>query len=149
MTEIKVHNIVVIDSNFILLPYQFKIDYLNEIYLNLEGKTRFYVFKQNLNELDAKTRKEPNARKFHRQYKSGLGYLEKKESVYPIYFIDEIKDNNETTDDFLLRWCVKFKKEFSHVFLATNDSELRKKAIKSKINVIYLRQKKLIEVERA
>ncbi|HEY0090784.1 MAG TPA: PIN domain-containing protein [Candidatus Lokiarchaeia archaeon] len=149
MKEIKVHNIVVIDSNFILLPYQFKIDYLNEIYLNLEGKTRFYVFKQNLNELEAKTRKEPRARKFHRQYKSGLSYLEKKESVYPIYFIDEIKENNETTDDFLLRWCVKFKKEFSHVFLATNDSELRKKAKKSKINVIYLRQKKLIDVERA
>lgn len=149
MKEIKVHNIVVIDSNFILLPYQFKIDYLNEIYLNLEGKTRFYVFKQNLNELEAKTRKEPHARKFHRQYKSGLSYLEKKESVYPIYFIDEIKENNETTDDFLLRWCIKFKKEFSHVFLATNDSELRKKAKKSKINIIYLRQKKLIEIDRA
>ncbi len=44
---------------------------------------------------------------------------------------------------------IKFKKEFSHVFLATNDSELRKKAKESKINIIYLRQKKLIEFERA
>ena len=32
----KEENIVVIDSNFILLPFQFKIDYLSDIKLNLE-----------------------------------------------------------------------------------------------------------------
>ena len=38
-------NVVVIDSNFILLPFQFKVDYLNEIYLKL-GKINFIIFKQ-------------------------------------------------------------------------------------------------------
>jgi len=142
-------NVVVIDSNFILLPYQFKIDYLNDIFLSLEGRTRFYIFKQVLNELRAKEHREQKARKFHRMLKSGMSYLEKYEKSYPIYFIDEIKNQAETTDEFLLRWCIKFKREYRHVYLATNDSKLRKKAIKSNINVILLRQKKYISIQRS
>lgn len=142
-------NVVVIDANFILLPYQFKIDYLNDIYLSLEGRTRFYIFKQVLNELRAKENREQKARKFHRMLKSGMSYLEKYEKSYPIYFIDDLKNQAETTDDFLLKWCIKFKKEYRHVFLATNDSKLRKKAKNSNINLIFLRQKKFISIERS
>ncbi len=142
-------NVVVIDANFILLPYQFKIDYLNDIYLSLEGRTRFYIFKQVLNELRAKEHREQKARKFHRMLKSGMSYLEKYEKSYPIYFIDDLKNQAETTDDFLLKWCIKFKKEYRHVFLATNDSKLRKKAKNSNINLIFLRQKKFISIERS
>lgn len=142
-------NVIIIDSNFILLPYQFKIDYLNDIYLSLEGKIRFYVFKQVINELKAKESREPKARKFRRMFKSGMSYLEKSEKIYPIYFIDEIKNNDETTDEFLLRRCIKFKKEYKNVFLATNDSELRKKAKNSNINLIFLRQKKFISIVRS
>jgi len=142
-------NVVVIDSNFILLPYQFKIDYLNDIFLSLEGKTRFYIFKQVFDELTSKERREPKAKKFQRHFKAGKSYLEKNEKIYPIYFIDEIKKEDETTDEFLLRWCIKFKKEYRHVYLATNDAELRKMAIKSKINVIFLRQKKYISIQRS
>lgn len=142
-------NVIIIDSNFILLPFQFKIDYLNDIYLKLEGKIRFYIFKQILDELNAKIIRETKARKFNRQLKGGMNYLEKNEKVYPIYFIDEIKNDNETTDEFLLKWCIRLKKEYRHVFLATNDSELRKKAKNSNINVIFLRQKKYISIERS
>ena len=142
-------NVIVIDSNFILLPYQFKIDYLNDIYLNLEGKTRFFIFKQSLNEIEAKIRREPKTRKLKRQYKGGMSYLDKHEKIYPLYFIDEVKNEDETTDDFLLKWCLKFKKEYKKVFLATNDSELRKKAKNSNVNVIFLRQKKYLVIERS
>ena len=142
-------NIVVIDSNFILLPYQFKIDYLNDIYLSLEGRTRFYIFKQVLNELRAKEKREPKMSKFRRSFKSGMSYLEKFEKSYPIYFIDDIKNEKETTDEFLLRWCIKFKREYRHVYLATNDSKLRRKALKLKINLIFMRQKKFISIQRS
>lgn len=142
-------NVVVLDSNFILLPYQFKIDYLNDIYLNLEGKTRFYIFKQSLDEIEAKIRREPKTRKLKRQYKGGMKYLDKNEKVYPIYFINEIKGENETTDEFLLKWCIEFKKEYRKVYLATNDSELRKKAKNSNVNIIFLRQKKYLVIERS
>lgn len=54
----------------------------------------------------------------------------------------EIKDfplkNNETVDDALLR--------VSNI-LATNDIELKKKAKKKGITVVYLRQKKYISVD--
>jgi rRNA-processing protein FCF1 len=39
-------NLIVIDANFILLPFQFKIDYLYEIDASLEGRTIFIVYKQ-------------------------------------------------------------------------------------------------------
>lgn len=142
-------NVVVLDSNFILLPYQFKIDYLNDIYLNLEGKTRFYIFKQSLDEIEAKIRREPKTRKLKRQYKGGMKYLDKNEKIYPIYFINEIKSKNETTDEFLLKWCIEFKQEYKKVYLATNDSELRKKAKNSNVNIIFLRQKKYLVIERS
>jgi rRNA-processing protein FCF1 len=148
-SDSKSTNVVVIDSNFILLPYQFKIDYLNDIYLSLEGKTRFYIFKQVFDELTAKELREPRAKKFRRHFKAGKSYLEKNEKIYPIYFIDEIKSKAETTDEFLLRWCIKFKKEYRHVYLATNDAKLRKTAKESKISVIFLRQKKFISIQRS
>ena len=146
--KLKNINIIIIDSNFILLPFQFKIDYLNEIYLSLEGKIRFYIFKQVIDELKAKESREPKARKFRRMFKSGMSYLEKNEKIFPIYFLDEVKNSSETTDEFLLKWCIKFKKEYKHVYLATNDSELRKKAKNSKVNVIFLRQMKYLSIER-
>ncbi len=145
--KLKNINIIIIDSNFILLPFQFKIDYLNEIYLSLEGKIRFYIFKQVIDELKAKERREPKARKFRRMFKSGMSYLEKNEKIFPIYFVDEVKNKYETTDEFLFKWCIRLKKEYRHVFLATNDSELRKKAKNSNINVIFLRQKKYLCIE--
>lgn len=142
-------NLVVLDSNFILVPFQFKIDYLNEIYLKMEGKTRFYIFKQCLNELEAKMKRESIFSKFRRQYKAGMKYLEINEKVYPLYFVDEVKEKDETTDDFLLRWCLEFKNDFRRVYMATNDAELRRRAKNSKINVIFVRKGKYLFIERS
>ena len=121
-------NVVVIDSNFILLPFQFKIDYLSEIYLKLEGKTNFIIFKQILNELEAKKNREPQAIKFQMEFKSGLLYLESNKDKYNILFDGNVKQNYETTDGFLIKQCISLKKKKTHVFLATNDSNLRKEA---------------------
>ena len=142
-------NLIVIDSNFILLPFQFKVDYLNEIRIKLEGKLKFIIFRQILNELDAKKKREPKATKFQRQLKSGLSYLESNKENFSIEFIDKFKDKNETTDDFLLRKLIALKEESRNIFLATNDSELRKRARELGLSTIYLRQKKYISIERA
>lgn len=142
------HNLIVLDSNFILLPFQFKVDYLNEIRLNLEGEVEFIIFKQILNELEAKQVREPNATKFQREFKSGLSYLEKNRNKYDITFLDETKKAIETTDDFLLRKAIELKIENQLIFLATNDSILRKKAGEFGLNSIFLRQKKYLSFER-
>jgi len=141
-------NLIVIDSNFILLPFQFKIDYLNEIRNNLEGNLKFVIFQQILYELEAKKKREPKSTKFIRLLNSGLLYLEKNKGKYEIDLVDDIKQENETTDDYLLRKTTKLREEFQTVFLATNDSELRRKARLSSINTIFLRQKKYLSIER-
>ena len=140
-------NVVVIDSNFILLPFQFKIDYLSEIYLKLEGKTNFIIFKQILNELEAKKNREPQAIKFQMEFKSGLLYLESNKDKYNILFDGNVKQNYETTDGFLIKQCISLKKKKTHVFLATNDSNLRKEAKRFGISTIFLRQKKYLSFD--
>ena len=142
------NNVVIIDSNFILLPFQFKIDYFLEIRQIIEGKLTFIIFQQIFNELESKKRRAPKATKFRRFLESGLLYLEKNNDKYPIEIIEEVKDNNETTDDFLLRKAYEIKIKGNSVYLATNDSELRKKAHSQLINTIFLRQKKYLSIER-
>ena len=140
-------NVVVIDSNFILLPFQFKVDYLNEIYLKLEGKTYFIIFKQILNELEAKKNRESQAIKFQMEFKSGLLYLESNKDKFNILFDGNVKQNYETTDEFLIKQCNSLKKRSKHVFLATNDSNLRKEAKRFGISTIFLRQKKYLSFD--
>ncbi|MFW9882244.1 MAG: PIN domain-containing protein [Candidatus Thorarchaeota archaeon] len=141
-------NLIIIDSNFVLLPLQFKIDYLTEIRLKLEGKLRFIIFKQILDELEAKRRRELKGTKFNRLLDSGLLYLEKNKAIFEVIFLEETKDDSELTDTFLLKKSLELKGEGYNIFLATNDSELRKKAKLSNINTIFLRQKKYLSIER-
>jgi len=142
------NNVVIIDSNFILLPFQFKIDYFLEIRQILEGKLKFIIFQQILNELESKKRREPKGTKFRRFLESGLLYLERSNDKYPIEIMEEVKNDSETTDDFLLKKANELKIKGNNVYLATNDSELRKKANSQHINTIFLRQKKYLSVER-
>jgi rRNA-processing protein FCF1 len=142
-------SIVVIDSNFVLLPFQFKIDYLNEIRLKIEGELRFIIYQQILNELESKRRREPKLTKYIRLLNAGLLYIEKNYEKYNVDIFEEVKKDNERTDDFLLRMLKELKKENKTDYLATNDSDLRKKAKKIGISTIFLKQKKYLSFDRA
>jgi rRNA-processing protein FCF1 len=141
-------NFIIIDSNFILLPFQFKIDYLNEIRMKLEGNLKFIIYKQILDELEAKRKRESKSTKFIRLLDSGLSYLENKKREYEISFLEDIKNKSETTDEFLLKKSLELKVQGYSTFLATNDSELRKKARIAYVNTIFLRQRKFLSIER-
>ena len=142
-------NVIILDANFILLPFQFKIDYLKEIRNNVEGKLKFIVYKQVLDELKAKEKRESRATKFKKLLSSGLLYLKNNEKIHVIDYVNDIKGENENTDDFLLRKVIDLKGTYKSVFLATNDSELRNRSKKLSISVIFLRQKKYLSFERA
>jgi len=144
-----ISNLIILDSNFILLPFQFKIDYFNEIRLNVEGKLRFIIFQQILDELDSKRRREPKRTNFIRLLENGLLYLNKNKGKYDIEIREDVKKDIETTDEFLLRMSNNLQKEGQNLYLATNDSELRRKAKKLKIGTVFLRQKKFLSIERA
>jgi rRNA-processing protein FCF1 len=140
-------NLIVIDANFILLPFQFKIDYLTEITASLEGLTRFVVYQQILDELEAKKIREPNSTKFHMNLKSGLLYLETNSPKFNILYKKRTKSKEETTDSFLLKICQELKEKNKKVYLASNDADLRRKARKIGINTIFLRQKKYLSFD--
>lgn len=145
MTEF--NNLVIIDANFILVPIQFKVDYLDEINFRLEGNTEFLVYKQVIDELEAKAqrfeRRQKSAR-FEAQLKAGKVYLEQNKEKYHIRCSDEIKNREETTDEFLLRKIITLKETYPHMYLATNDKYLKKRA-KQHASLILIRQgKKLI-----
>ena len=142
-------NLIIIDSNFILLPFQFKIDYFDEIRLNIEGKLRFIIFQQILDELEAKRRRESKHTKFIRLLENGLLYLNKNKEKYNIEIMEDVKKEIETTDDFLIKAALKFQNIGQNVYIATNDSELRRKAKTLNINTIFLRQKRYLSIERA
>ncbi len=140
-------SIIVIDSNFILLPFQFKIDYFDEIRFNIEGEIRFIIYQQIFDELEAKRKKQQKTAKFIKFLESGLIYLEKNKERYNIDILEDIKNENETTDDFLIRMLKDLKKENQNIYIATNDSDLRRKAKIIKINSIFMRQKKYISID--
>jgi len=142
-------NIIIIDANFILLPIQFNIHYLEEIKYQLEGNTKFLIFEQILDELKAKKHRKKMAKKnakFEMQYKAGLQYLQKNQTDFNLEFIALRKKPDESSDDFLLRKALEIKKEEKSVFLASNDANLRKRAKKQGISVIFLRQKNRIAI---
>jgi rRNA-processing protein FCF1 len=146
--NLKKELVIVLDANFIFLPAQFKIDYLNEIEENMGTSSKFIVYQQILDELEAKKQRIKDSRKFEMNLDLGLRYLEQNLSRYQIEFKNEVKRDKETTDEFLLRKCVELKKSQKNVYLATNDGELRKKAKKEGINVIFLRQESYLSIER-
>ncbi len=142
-------NLIIIDSNFILLPFQFKIDYFNEIRQNIEGKLKFIIFQQILDELESKRRREQGHTKFIRLLDNGLMYIDKNKEIYNIELLEDVKKAIENTDEFLLRKSEELQIADQTVYLATNDSELRRKAKRLNIGTIFLRQKKYLSVERA
>ena len=140
-------NLIVLDSNFILLPFQFKIDYLKEIRENIAGKVTFIVYQQIIDELRAKEKRFPDKTRFKKNLEAGIIYLNHNKILYDFIFDDARKEESETSDHFLIRKCVSLKSEESRVYLATNDKELRRKANDKKIFSIFMRQKKFIDVE--
>ena len=140
-------NIIIIDSNFILLPFQFKIDYFDEIKYKIEGEIRFIIYQQIFNELEAKRKREQKTTNFNRFLESGLSYLEKNKEKYNVEILEDTKTDSETTDEFLLRMLKNLKMENQNIYIATNDSDLRRKAKLININSIFLRQKKYLSID--
>ena len=142
-------NLIIVDANFILLPFQFKIDYLHEIERKLQGKVKFIIFQQTIDELKAKAEREKKSTQFSLLLNSSLSYLERYKNDYNIVFDPLIKSQNETSDEFILRKTIELRKRGKLVYLATCDRELKKNAKNQKINLIFIRQKKMISIERA
>lgn len=126
-------NEVVIDTNFFMAVFQFKIDILDElkkVVPSYKLTTPIFV----ISELEGlKTNKNQNIRK---QATMALKIAKSGD----VEIMDVSTLNGESVDDALLR-ISKSK------ILATNDIQLKKRAKEASIQVAYIRQKRYVAID--
>jgi len=115
--------IILLDTNFITLPEQFHIDVFTEI-KKLIPSSEMKTIRQVVDELKSLDTKDA---------KVGLQLLETKNI--------EIIEKKGNADDLLIETALE-----KNAMIATNDKELKKRALKKDIKVMFMRSKKKIEI---
>jgi len=124
---------VLLDTNFLLIPGQFKVDIFEEIRKALSFKVVFYVLDQSLAELDSITSEMIKKRKEKDKIAALIGkqLVQKKK-------VTILKTSTGKVDDLL----VKYGKE--GFVIATQDRILLKRLKKAQVTTLILRQKKYV-----
>jgi len=117
---------VIIDTNFLLIPYKFKVDIFTEID-NLVQNAEFFIIDSTLSELSSITSGEDKL-----AAKLALQLLEK----HRIQQIKSIAD----VDTSILHYSD------SNTYVCTMDNELKKRLIAKNVPIISLRQKNHLEI---
>lgn len=122
---------IIFDTNFLFVTFEFKLDIISEIQRVIGSNFNFYIYEGTLNELVAiENRKTKN--------KHFLPLISKMLSVYNFKII---KSDLKYVDDQIL------KNISDRVIIATNDKELRLKIWEIPGRVLYMRQKKYLEIK--
>ena len=124
---------VILDSNFLFIPFQFKIDIFEELG-SLIGKLEPVVLSTTMEELERLSKKGSD--KTRRSALSALKLTER------CIVVNVERGPTETYDDVILRKAKEW-----NCAAATNDRELRRRLREELIPVIYLRQKQRLELE--
>lgn len=124
---------VILDSNFLFVPFQFKIDIFSELE-RLLGKVEPIVLSTTIAELEDLARK--GSSKMAKQALAALELARKCSEWYVETFL------KESCDDIILRFA-----ELEGCIVATNDAVLRRRLRKAKIPVVYVRQRSHLEID--
>jgi rRNA-processing protein FCF1 len=125
---------VLLDTNFLFIPFRFGVDIFEEIRQNLGENVKCLVTRPVLEELDLLRRGAKPG--FLKEIDFARKIAEKCD-----LFEDSLRDG-ETVDQALVR--VAFEQKF---YVATNDAELRKALKKDGVSVVFLRQRSFLEVD--
>jgi len=124
---------VILDSNFLMAPFQFHVDVFEELEYLLQKKIDFIV---------------PSAVKLELTTISSRGGEGAAEASLALQLasrcrvVDVNLQPNETVDDAILKAAQKLT-----AVVATNDIELKKRLRDINVPVVYLRDKSKLEVE--
>jgi len=124
---------VILDSNFLMIPFQFNLDVFQEIEFLLQKKVDFIVPSAVKSELTALSAR------------GGEGAAEASLALQlasRCRVVEVTLETNETVDDAI----VKASQKLSAV-VATNDIELKNRLKLLKVPVVYLRDKSKLEVD--
>jgi len=127
---------IILDSNFLFIPTQFKIDVFEGLTNLLNQKLEPIMLSATYQELQTMAEKGSPSRR-----KQALLALELTKKCC---LVNVKKSVEETNDDVILRIATEWKSP-----VATNDRELRRKLRKRDIPVIFLRGKSHLELEGA
>ena len=126
---------VIIDSNALFVPLQFKIDLVGELESLLNRRFELVILSPVKRELEVLTEKgAPKARKT-------AGYALKLAEKCKYVKVDD-DSAEQTVDDVIIKIAAKWK-----VPVFTNDAELRRRLRDISVPVIYLRQKSRLEID--
>lgn len=125
---------VILDSNFLFIPLQFRIDIFEAMKNLLNRKHELTVLSTTLNELRVLAQR--GTPKLRKQAEMALKLAER------CRVIAVRKSEDESSDDVILRVARKWKCP-----VATNDRTLRQRLRDISIPVIYMRQKSRLELE--
>ena len=125
---------IILDSNFLLVPTQFKIDIFEGIMNLLNQNYESIVLSTTMDELQSIA--ERGAPKLRKQAEMALKLAEKCD------LINVDRRRGETNDDVIIRVAKQMK-----CLVATNDSELKKRLRNISAPVVYVRQKSRLELE--
>jgi len=125
---------IILDSNFLFVPLQFKIDIFEGLMNLLNQRFNPVLLSTTYLELQKMVEKRPP--KLRKQARMALKLAEK------CHFVDVEKSKEETNDDVILRIATQWKCP-----VATNDRTLKRRLRDISIPVIYMRQKSRLELE--
>ena len=121
--------IIIVDTNFLMIPYKFKVDIFSEFKRICDFNYQLVVFEQTINELNNIIKKQSGKDKRAAQFALKLIQLKN---------IGIIKSEQENVDSLILKNINKGN------VVATNDINLKKELIRNGISVVILRQKKYL-----
>ena len=124
---------IILDSNFLFVPIQFRVDIFRELEQVTNRKIEVVLLRPVYGELK---KLSVGGGTKGRHAKMALRYANK------IKILDLEANPGETVDDVILRLASEWKCP-----VATNDRVLRKKLRDIDVAVIYLRQKSHLEIE--
>jgi hypothetical protein len=125
---------VIVDTNFLFIPLEFKIDIFEALSTLISGQIEPVLLSTNYDELKRVAEKAPP--KLRKQAVLALRLSER------CRVVEVERKEGETNDDVILRVAESWKSP-----VATNDRELRKKLRVRNLSVVFLRGKKRLELE--
>lgn len=122
---------IIIDTNFLLIPLQLKVDIFSEFNRICRFNYKLYIFEQSINELKNIIKKQSGKDKKAAQFALKLIKLKN---------INVIESKPQDVDSLILNSLAEDD------VIATQDLQLKKELLKKGASVIILRQKKYLQL---
>ena len=122
---------IISDTNFLMIPLQFKVDIFSELERICSFNYKLYVFERSLDELNNIVEKQKGKSKNAAQF--ALKLIKLKD-------IGVLEAEGRSVDSIILKNADK------DTVVATQDGLLKKKLLEKGVSVIILRQKKYLQL---